>query len=44
MGDEWWPTFPKARYLFGEREWAHWAVEPQVCGDVVGDSPAGSTR
>ena len=35
---EWVPTFPKARYLFGEREWDHWRVEPQVYGDVVGDS------
>ena len=38
VGDEWVPSFPKARYLFGEREWAHWRVEPQVYGDVVGDS------
>ena len=34
----WQPTFPKARYLFGETEWAHWRVEPQIYGDVVGDS------
>lgn len=38
VGDVWQPTFPKARYLFGAREWAHWSVEPQVYGDVVGDS------
>jgi len=38
VGDEWKPTFPRARYLFGEQEWAHWRVEPQVYGDVVGDS------
>lgn len=38
VGDVWTPTFPKARYLFGAREWAHWRVEPQVYGDVVGDS------
>lgn len=38
VGDEWRPTFPKARYLFGETEWAHWAVEPQEYGDVAGDS------
>lgn len=38
VGDQWKPTFPKARYIFGEREWAHWRVEPQVYGDVVGDS------
>jgi len=24
----WQPTFPKARYLFGRREWAHWTGEP----------------
>ena len=35
---EWKPTFPKARYLFGEQEWDHWRTEPQVYGDVVGDS------
>ncbi len=35
---EWKPTFPKARYLFGETEWNHWKVEPQIYGDVVGDS------
>lgn len=38
VGDEWKATFPKARYLFGETEWDHWRVEPQVYGDVVGDS------
>lgn len=38
VGDDWKPTFPNARYLFGEREWAHWSVEPQIYGDVVGDS------
>ncbi|MGH1493476.1 MAG: MBL fold metallo-hydrolase [Acidimicrobiales bacterium] len=38
VGDEWKPTFPKARYLFGEQEWNHWRSEPQVYGDVVGDS------
>ena len=37
VGDEWVPSF-QGRYLFGEREWAHWRVEPQVYGDVVGDS------
>jgi glyoxylase-like metal-dependent hydrolase (beta-lactamase superfamily II) len=37
-GDVWRPTFPNARYLFGETEWAHWSVEPQTYGDVVGDS------
>ena len=38
VGDEWKPTFPRARYIFGDLEWAHWRVEPQVYGDVVGDS------
>ncbi len=38
IGDDWKPTFPNARYLFGETEWKHWRVEPQVYGDVVGDS------
>jgi glyoxylase-like metal-dependent hydrolase (beta-lactamase superfamily II) len=37
-GDSWKPTFPNARYLFGEREWQHWSVEPQIYGDVAGDS------
>jgi glyoxylase-like metal-dependent hydrolase (beta-lactamase superfamily II) len=23
----WVPTFPRARYLFGRREWAHWSAE-----------------
>ncbi|MFT7650132.1 MAG: glyoxylase-like metal-dependent hydrolase (beta-lactamase superfamily II), partial [Candidatus Poriferisodalaceae bacterium] len=35
-GDVWTPTFPNARYLFGETEWQHWRVEPQTYGDVVG--------
>lgn len=25
----WVPTFPKARYLFGRREWEHWSEEPE---------------
>jgi len=25
----WVPTFPNARYLFGRKEWAHWAGEPE---------------
>lgn len=37
-GDGWRPAFPRARYLFGEAEWSHWRVEPQIYGDVVGDS------
>lgn len=38
VGDVWKPTFPNARYLFGETEWKHWSTEPQIYGDVVGDS------
>lgn len=38
IGDRWEPTFPNARYLFGETEWDHWRAEPQIYGDVVGDS------
>ncbi len=30
----WVPTFPNARYLFGETEWAHWSASP-VADDVV---------
>lgn len=26
-GDQWVPTFPNARYLFGETEWGFWSVE-----------------
>lgn len=26
-GDTWVPTFPDARYLFAEAEWAHWSSE-----------------
>lgn len=26
-GEAWVPTFPKARYLFGRLEWAHWESE-----------------
>jgi glyoxylase-like metal-dependent hydrolase (beta-lactamase superfamily II) len=37
-GDQWRPTFPNARYLFGDTEWQHWRTEPQIYGDVVGDS------
>jgi glyoxylase-like metal-dependent hydrolase (beta-lactamase superfamily II) len=36
---KWVPTFPKARYLFAEKEWAHWSKqEPEHWGDVMGDS------
>jgi glyoxylase-like metal-dependent hydrolase (beta-lactamase superfamily II) len=35
----WVPTFPRARYLIGEREWAYWKdVADQDFGDVIGDS------
>ena len=33
----WVPTFPKARYLFGRREWAHWQNEPQGPDRAVRD-------
>jgi glyoxylase-like metal-dependent hydrolase (beta-lactamase superfamily II) len=26
-GGRWVPTFPRARYLFGRREWQHWSAE-----------------
>jgi glyoxylase-like metal-dependent hydrolase (beta-lactamase superfamily II) len=36
---KWAPTFPNARYLFGETEWAHWQSENQEeFGDVIEDS------
>jgi glyoxylase-like metal-dependent hydrolase (beta-lactamase superfamily II) len=28
VGDRWVPTFLNARYLFGRKEWEHWAAEP----------------
>ena len=34
----WVPTFPNARYLYAEREWAHWRHEPQDMGPIVEDS------
>jgi glyoxylase-like metal-dependent hydrolase (beta-lactamase superfamily II) len=35
----WVPTFPMARYLFNEKEYAHWeADQDQLYGDVFGDS------
>jgi glyoxylase-like metal-dependent hydrolase (beta-lactamase superfamily II) len=34
----WVPTFPRARYVFGSREFEHWRREPQGDGDVFGDS------
>ena len=37
---KWVPTFPNARYLFGRKEWEHWASEAAQHrdGDVMGDS------
>ncbi len=37
---KWVPTFPNARYLFGRREWEHWAAEAAEHrdGDIMGDS------
>ena len=40
VNGKWMPTFPKARYLFGRKEWEHWASEAAKHndGDVMGDS------
>ncbi len=37
---KWLPTFPKARYLFGKKEWEHWSstAAEHRDGDVMGDS------
>ena len=34
----WQPTFPNARYLYAESEWAHWREEEQEYGPVIEDS------
>ncbi|MEM7411411.1 MAG: MBL fold metallo-hydrolase [Myxococcota bacterium] len=34
----WVPTFPNARYLFHEKEWAHWKDAPDHTGPVFADS------
>ena len=35
----WVPTFPHARYLFSEREWAHWnSADDDEYGPVIDDS------
>ena len=39
VNGKWVPTFPNARYLIGEKEWAHWSSASQAeFGDVIGDS------
>ncbi len=40
VNGKWIPTFPNARYLFGRREWEHWASEAAEHrdGDVMADS------
>ncbi len=39
VGDRWLPTFPNARYLLGETQWAYWDKEPEdMFGSVMGDS------
>ncbi len=34
----WQPTFRNARYLYAEKEWAHWKTERQEFGPVLDDS------
>lgn len=29
QGEQWVPTFPRARYVWGAREWAHWGAQGQ---------------
>ncbi len=39
VADRWVPTFPRARYLFGRREFEYWSAAPQGAdGDILGDS------
>lgn len=45
QGDRWVPTFPKARYLFGRAEYAHWTTGPGLDrmpqnAEVLADSVA----
>jgi len=37
---EWVPTFPNARYLFGEREWQYWngEADQEAYGNIMDDS------
>src|SRR5262245_9040384 len=38
-GGRWVPTFPRARYLFGRREWEHWSAErDEDTGRIMADS------
>lgn len=34
----WVPTFPNARYLYAEKEWAHWKDAPEEGGPIIADS------
>jgi glyoxylase-like metal-dependent hydrolase (beta-lactamase superfamily II) len=34
----WIPTFPNARYLYAEKEWAHWKDAPPDQGPILEDS------
>lgn len=42
VDNQWVPTFPNARYLFGRVEYEHWTSvdESELFGDVMGDSVA----
>ncbi len=36
---KWVPTFPRARYLIGRKEWEFWGAQPpDPFGDIMGDS------
>ena len=37
-GGRWVPTFPNARYLYAEKEWAHWKDAGDFGGPVIEDS------
>jgi glyoxylase-like metal-dependent hydrolase (beta-lactamase superfamily II) len=39
VGERWVPTFPKARYLIGRKEWEHWSVATdKFTKDPIDDS------
>jgi glyoxylase-like metal-dependent hydrolase (beta-lactamase superfamily II) len=39
VDEQWVPTFPKARYIFGREEWAYWSVtEREDYGPIIADS------